>query len=98
MYKKNLCQLSQLVDCHQYLCYFQLGPNATIGKNAVVGEGVRVRDSVVLEGAVLQVTDRTLVSQFSNILYILEDHTMPITICSLLGTYKSRFKPQQFYC
>jgi len=33
----------------------QLGPNVTVGKNCVLGEGVRVRESLVLEGAVLQV-------------------------------------------
>lgn len=31
-----------------------LGPNVTIGKHAIVGEGVRVRESIVLEGATLQ--------------------------------------------
>ncbi|XP_062611541.1 mannose-1-phosphate guanyltransferase alpha-A-like isoform X2 [Saccostrea cucullata] len=32
-----------------------LGPNVSVGKHAVIGEGVRVRESIVLEGAVLQV-------------------------------------------
>ena len=35
--------------------YFQLGPNVTIGKHVTVGAGVRVRESMVLEGSVLQV-------------------------------------------
>ncbi|XP_056013280.1 mannose-1-phosphate guanyltransferase alpha-A-like isoform X2 [Ostrea edulis] len=31
-----------------------LGPNVSVGKHAVIGEGARVRESIVLEGAVLQ--------------------------------------------
>ncbi len=38
---------------------FQLGPNVTIGRHATVGAGVRVRESMVLEGAVLKVSKIT---------------------------------------
>ena len=34
----------------------QLGPNVTIGRNVSVGAGVRVRESMVLQGVVLQVS------------------------------------------
>lgn len=33
----------------------QLGPNVSIGKGVTIGGGVRVRESIVLHGAVLQV-------------------------------------------
>lgn len=33
----------------------QLGPNVTIGAAVVIGPGVRVRESIILEGASLQV-------------------------------------------
>ena len=52
-----------LVYWHGVLCW-QLGPNVTIGKNCVVGEGVRVRESVVLEGAVLQVRAKNITCVF----------------------------------
>ena len=34
----------------------QLGPNVSIGKYVNIGEGVRVRESIILEGATLQVS------------------------------------------
>ena len=37
-------------------CFLQLGPNVTIGKNVVIGPGVRVRESLVLEDALIQVS------------------------------------------
>lgn len=33
----------------------QLGPNVSIGKGVTIGGGVRVRESIILHGAVLQV-------------------------------------------
>jgi len=36
------------------LCH-QLGPNVTVGKNVVIHAGVRVRESIILDGAVVQV-------------------------------------------
>jgi len=36
--------------------FLQLGPNVSIGKGVTIGGGVRVRESIILHGAVLQVT------------------------------------------
>jgi mannose-1-phosphate guanylyltransferase len=33
----------------------KLGPNVAIGPNAIIGKGVRVRDSIVLEGVEIKV-------------------------------------------
>ena len=39
-----------------YVCVrLQLGPNVTVGRNVVIHEGVRVKESIILEGAVVQV-------------------------------------------
>lgn len=37
-----------------FLCP-QLGPNVSIGKGVTIGGGVRVKESIILHGAVLQV-------------------------------------------
>ena len=42
-----------------WLCSPQLGPNVSVGRNAEVGEGVRIRESIVLGAA--RVRDHTLV-------------------------------------
>lgn len=34
---------------------FQLGPNVSIGTGVTIGAGVRVRESIILHGATLQV-------------------------------------------
>jgi hypothetical protein len=36
-----------------FLIYFQLGPNVSIGAGAVIGAGVRIRESIVLSGATI---------------------------------------------
>ena len=44
-------------SCYSHVGVFlQLGPNVTIGKNVVIGPGVRVRESLVLEDALIQVS------------------------------------------
>lgn len=40
----------------------QLGPNVSIGTGVSIGAGVRVRESIILHGATLQVSDRRDVS------------------------------------
>lgn len=35
---------------------FQLGPNVSIGTGVTIGAGVRVRESIILHGATLQVS------------------------------------------
>jgi len=37
-----------------FLCW-KLGPNVTVGKNVVIHAGVRARESIILDGAVIQV-------------------------------------------
>ena len=39
-----------------FLDRFQLGPNVSIGTGVTIGAGVRVRESVILHGATLQVS------------------------------------------
>jgi mannose-1-phosphate guanylyltransferase len=45
----------QCVDIHMgnILFYFQRGPNVSIGAGAVIGSGVRIRESIVLSGATI---------------------------------------------
>ena len=59
-YLENVCadlrNDASSVDQTSYLIVLlQLGPNVTIGKNVVIGPGVRVRESLVLEDALIQV-------------------------------------------
>lgn len=35
-------------------CFFQLGPNVSVGKNAVIGAGVRIRESIILGNTTIQ--------------------------------------------
>jgi mannose-1-phosphate guanylyltransferase len=42
-----------ILVCVVVLIYFQLGPNASIGAGAVIGPGVRIRESIVLSGATI---------------------------------------------
>lgn len=47
---------------------FQLGPNVSIGTGVTIGAGVRVRESIILHGATLQVKpdrNRQISSLFS---------------------------------
>lgn len=50
----------------------QLGPNVSIGTGVTIGAGVRVRESIILHGATLQVspyeTDRTCWAQYFGVL------------------------------
>ncbi len=43
------------VRCSDRPFSFQLGPNVTIGRHVTVGAGARVRESIILQGAVLRV-------------------------------------------
>lgn len=44
--------VSSLTPC---VLSLQLGPNVSIGKGVTIGAGVRVRESIILHGASLQV-------------------------------------------
>lgn len=47
-----------------YLCFLslQLGPNVSIGTGVTIGAGVRVRESIILHGATLQVSSGHILS------------------------------------
>lgn len=44
-----------LVEPHLFPVSIQLGPNVSIGTGVTIGAGVRVRESIILHGATLQV-------------------------------------------
>lgn len=52
-YCKGKC-IEEQVD--PFLALFQLGPNVSIGTGVTIGAGVRVRESIILHGATLQVS------------------------------------------
>jgi len=77
IYLEQICKLfSPDLSC-KFVC-LQLGPNVTIGRNVVIHEGVRVRESIILEGAVVQVKTFTMGSSMK-LLYV----DININICSI---------------
>lgn len=42
-------------ELYLFAVYIQLGPNVSIGTGVTIGAGVRVRESIILHGATLQV-------------------------------------------
>lgn len=68
-YKDNNLYTVNICFCIVF-CFFlsiQLGPNVSIGKGVTIGGGVRVRESIILHGAVLQVKWVTLVFIFATL-------------------------------
>lgn len=59
MFGPMMCSIIWLISNLFILrcCFFsQLGPNVSIGTGVTIGAGVRVRESIILHGATLQVS------------------------------------------
>lgn len=50
------------MQVYLFLFLIQLGPNVSIGTGVTIGAGVRVRESIILHGATLQVSPSETVS------------------------------------